>query len=58
MGQEDYAGKLEKAVRENRKVILDNFSSEDEENVQTKFDKTSDAPKGIKVRLRGKLDDL
>jgi tetratricopeptide (TPR) repeat protein len=59
IGQDDFASKLEKSVRENRKVIVDNFS-EDGEIDQDKnvFDKTADTPKGIQVRLRGKLDEL
>ncbi len=62
MGQDDFADRLEKSVRENRKVILDNpeDSQVDQEDSQDKntFEKTQDNPKGIKVRLRGKLDQL
>jgi tetratricopeptide (TPR) repeat protein len=62
MQQEDYANRLEKAVRENRKVIFDQPSdnSEDAPEDQKKdtFEKTPDTPKGMKVRLRGKLDEL
>ena len=59
IGQNDFASKLEKSVRENRKIILNNFS-QDEEAVQDEniYDKTSDTPKGIQVRLRGKLEDI
>ena len=62
MGEDGFAGKLEKAVRENHKVILDNpeDNSENQESnpKQDTFEKTSDTPKGMKVRLRGKLDQL
>jgi tetratricopeptide (TPR) repeat protein len=59
MGQDDYASRLEKSVRENRKVVIDEPSdnSEEDQNKDT-FEKTSDVPKGVKVRLRGKLDEL
>lgn len=61
-GQDDLAAKLEKAVRENRRIVAD--SSESDENREDNpknpndIEKTSDSPKGIKVRLRGKLDEL
>ncbi len=72
MGQEDLAGKLEKAMRENRRIILDEFNtvSQDEgnnknngssipvANPNNNFASTGNGPKGYKVRLSGKLDDL
>ena len=63
MKQEDLANKLEKVVRENRRVILDepkDTISDDENNQQNDKDleRTSQNPKGIKVRLRGKLNEL
>ena len=63
MGQKDLAEKLEKSVRENRKITINESddSSEDQDNPnedKNVFEKTSDTPKGIKVRLRGKLDNL
>ncbi len=62
MGQDDLSGRLEKSVRENIKVVLEepSDSSENQQENADKdaFEKTPDTPKGIKVRLRGKLDEL
>ncbi|MBF0490419.1 MAG: tetratricopeptide repeat protein [Candidatus Omnitrophica bacterium] len=62
MGQEDFADRLEKSVRENRRVVLDDFvntsDNQDEDQSKNSFENTSDVPKGIKVRLRGRLDQL
>ncbi|MEI7998132.1 MAG: tetratricopeptide repeat protein [Candidatus Omnitrophota bacterium] len=64
MGQEDLANKLEKSVRENRWVVLDEFNNptEDKEIVEDKnTPEATTSPntfKGVKVRLRGKLSDL
>ena len=60
MGQEDLAGKLEKAMRENRKVVLE---APDQEPVphnepSASEDEAPAAPVGIKVRLREKLSVL
>ena len=74
MGQEALAGKLEKAVRENKKVVLnttesssDNQSDGRHDQVDNKnanavdndtFEKTDNSTKGLRVRLRGKLNEL
>ena len=63
MGEEGFANKLEKALRENRRVNLnepDINQENQEENNQNRntIENTSDNPKGIKVRLRGKLETL
>ncbi len=59
MGSDDMANKLEKAVRENRRIVLNDpeESSEGAEDKNT-FQNTPDTPKGVKVRLSGKLDAL
>lgn len=63
MKQDELANKLEKAVRENRRIVFNQpeISSENQaESNQNKntFENTSDNPKGIKVRLKAKLDSL
>lgn len=58
MGQNDFADKLENSVRENRKVILDETGAPQENQPQKEFEKTPDTPRGLKVRLRGRLDQL
>jgi tetratricopeptide (TPR) repeat protein len=59
MGQNDFADRLEKSVRENRKVIMEDAGDENAAAPKEKeFEKTPDTPKGLKVRLRGKLDQL
>lgn len=62
MGEPDFADRLEKAVRENRKVIFDEPSDSSDEQAEDSskdsFEQTPDAPKGMKVRLRGKLNEL
>ncbi len=63
MKEETLANKLEKALRENRRVVV-NESADDDENQGDKnknsgaIENTPDGPKGVKVRLRGKLDNL
>lgn len=61
-GEQDYAGRLEKALRENHKVVLDMPTDESDDPTQASegddFEKTADSPAGMKVRLRGKLDEL
>jgi tetratricopeptide (TPR) repeat protein len=61
MGADDYANRLEKSVRENLKVVTEH-SYDDPMETSNSNDpdgfKTPDAPKGVKVRLSGKLDDL
>src|SRR5438477_329428 len=54
MGQDDFANRLEKSVRENNKVILNELAGPDTEAQEKPFEKTPDTPKGIKVRLKGK----
>jgi tetratricopeptide (TPR) repeat protein len=55
MGQNDYADRLETSVRENRRVLTELDAPPPEAK---DFEKTADGPKGLKVRLRGKLDEL
>ena len=62
MKEDSLANRLEKSLRENRQVNLD--QPEDTEENQKKnqnpnaIENTPDNPKGVKVRLRGKLDSL
>lgn len=55
IGQDDYANRIEQAVRENRRVSLGESQSAVEDDSETL---TAGAKSGIKVRLRGKLADL
>ncbi len=56
-GFDDYAKRLEQAIRENRRVVLD--SNEDGGSKEDFSDMTTKSSKsGVKVRLRGKLSDL
>ncbi len=54
LGQDDYATRLEGAIRENRRVVLDSNQAEQDEQSML----TSSKRSGVKVRLRGKLSDL
>lgn len=56
-GFNDYAKRLEDAIRENRRVVLNdesNTSPEEDSSTMT----TSDKNTGVKVRLRGRLSDI
>ncbi len=55
MGQDDYAKRLEQAVRENRKVVIEQTPETPPSPTE---EKASPTDTGIKVRLRGKLSDL
>ncbi|MBI4309245.1 MAG: tetratricopeptide repeat protein, partial [Candidatus Omnitrophica bacterium] len=56
MGAEDLAGRLEKMVRENSRVIIP--PSEDERQLSAPKEAASQAEAGVKVRLRGKLSEV
>ncbi len=54
-GQDDYAKRLEQAIRENRRVVLNGAEGAP---VDDDSQPTSTKKSGVKVRLRGKLADL
>jgi tetratricopeptide (TPR) repeat protein len=56
MGQNDFADRLETSVRENRKVVFSEMENPPPAVPEKGFEKTPDTPRGIKVRLRGRLD--